>query len=563
MKWLNGYTMRIVLVGCVAAIVLGGRIAKADFIFGEPTNLGPTINTSYGDGVSSISADGLSLHFCDVPFNPAPGGYGGGDMWVRRRDTTDDEWGTPMNLGPTVNTSSSDGPPCVSADGLSLYFSSNRPGGYGNYDLWMSTRTTTKDDWSAPVNLGPTVNSSADECFPSISADGLELYFADEDVVRPGGYGSRDVWVTTRPTVSDPWGPPMNLGPTVNSSASDGYGGQSISADGLSLYFTSNRPGGLGGFDIWVTRRATVSDPWAPPVNLGPPINSFAYDFPGNFSADGSTLYFTSLRPGGFGNHDLWQVSITPIVDFNGDGIVDSDDICIMVDYWGTDGSLCDVGPMPQGDGIVDVEDLIILAEHLFTYPGAVAYWKLDETEGILAADSVGSVGQYDAVVIGGATWQPNSGQIDGALQLDGVDGCAIAGAVLNPADGPFSVFAWVKGGAPGQVLVSQALGANWLSADSSEGNLMTELKESGRSAAILLSQAVITDGNWHRIGLVWDGTNRILYVDDVAVAADTQSELVGSNGGLNIGCGENLEPGSFWSGLIDDVRIYNRAVEP
>jgi hypothetical protein len=78
-----------------------------------------------------------------------------------------------------------------------------------------------------------------------------------------------------------------------------------------------------------------------------------------------------------------------------------------------------------------------------------------------------------------------------------------------------------------------------------------------------LLSETVITDGNWHRVGLVWDGTNRILYVDDVAVAADTQSELVGSNGGLNIGCGKNLEPGSFWSGLIDDVRIYNRTVKP
>ncbi|MHC4146425.1 MAG: TolB family protein, partial [Planctomycetota bacterium] len=170
-------------------------------------------------------------------------------MWVTTRDTTDDEWSTPMNLGPTVNTSSSDGALCMSADGLSLYFSSKRPGGYGNYDLWMSTRTTTKDDWSAPENLGPTVNSSADENFPSISADGLQLYFADEDIARPGGYGNADIWLTTRATKSGPWGSPMNLGPTVNSWANDGYAGQSISADGLSLYFTSNRPGGLGGYD--------------------------------------------------------------------------------------------------------------------------------------------------------------------------------------------------------------------------------------------------------------------------------------------------------------------------
>jgi hypothetical protein len=108
MKWLNDYRMRLVVVGFVAAIVLGGGIANADFTFGEPTNLGPTVNTLYGDGNSCISADGLSLYFCDVPFIPKPGGYGGGDLWVTTRDTTDDEWGTRMNLGPTVNTSSGD-----------------------------------------------------------------------------------------------------------------------------------------------------------------------------------------------------------------------------------------------------------------------------------------------------------------------------------------------------------------------------------------------------------------------------------------------------------------------
>ncbi len=554
-------TKAVVII--VLALGLVAEIAKADFTFGEPTNLGPTVNTSYGDVNPNISADGLSLYFCDLPFSIAPGGYGGGDLWVTTRDTTDDEWGTRMNLGPTVNTSSGDGPPCMSADGLSLYFSSKRPGGYGNDDLWMSSRTTTKDDWSAPVNLGPTVNSSADECFPSISADGLELYFAEEDIARPGGYGNADIWLTTRATKNDPWGEPVNLGPTVNSSANDGYAGQSISADGLSLYFTSNRPGGLGGYDIWVTRRATVSDPWAPPVNLGPPINSFAYDIAPNFSADGSTLYFSSLRPGGFGGYDIWQVSITPIVDFNGDGIVDSKDMCIMVDHWGEDYSLCDIGPTPLGDGIVDVQDLIGLAEHLFEEvkdPTFVAHWALDEIEGDIAYDSVG---ENHAEVMGSAVWQPTGGVVDGALLLDGVDDCMATEYVHDPSEGPLSVFAWIKGGAPGQVLLSQAVGANWLMADSSSGKLMTELKESGRTGSTLLSETVITDGNWHRVGLVWDGTNRILYVDDVEVAADTQSELAGSNGGLNIGCGKNLEPGSFWSGLIDDVRIYNRTVKP
>ena len=91
----------------------------------------------------------------------------------------------------------------------------------------------------------------------------------------------------------------------------------------------------------------------------------------------------------------------------------------------------------------------------------------------------------------------------------------------------------------------------------------MTELKSFGRSSVPLLSETVITDGNWHRIGLVWDGSSRTLYVDDVAVAEDTQSNLQGLENGLYIGTGKAMEPGSFWSGLIDDVRIYNRAVRP
>ena len=91
----------------------------------------------------------------------------------------------------------------------------------------------------------------------------------------------------------------------------------------------------------------------------------------------------------------------------------------------------------------------------------------------------------------------------------------------------------------------------------------MTELKGTSRNAADLLSQTVITDGNWHRIGFVWDGSQRMLYVDDIEVATDTQNLLTGSDGGLHIGAGKNLEPSSFWSGLIDDVRIYDRAVTP
>ncbi|MHC4700574.1 MAG: LamG domain-containing protein [Planctomycetota bacterium] len=168
-----------------------------------------------------------------------------------------------------------------------------------------------------------------------------------------------------------------------------------------------------------------------------------------------------------------------------------------------------------------------------------------------------------DAFVIGGALWQPDDGQVGGAILLDGMDDCIVAGPAVNPADGPFSVLAWVRGGAAGQAVISQAGSADWLSTDPLEGCLMTELTDPGRSAAPLLSQTVITDGNWHRIGFVWDGLYRTLYVDSIAVAQDTQDGLPNSSNGLCIGTDENMQPGTFFSGLIDDVRIYNRAVSP
>ncbi|MCP4228905.1 MAG: hypothetical protein GY771_01985, partial [bacterium] len=352
---------KTILLVLVLTLGLASEVAKADFTFGEPTNLGPTVNSSYWDIKPNILANGLTLYFT----SNRPGGSGSFDLWVTTRPTTDGPWGTPVNLGPTVNSSVRDITSVISADGLSLFFGSNRSGGSGGRDIWVTIRATTEDDWGTPVNLGSTVNSSYWDNSPSISADGLSLFF---DSKRPGGSGGTDLWVTTRPTSDDPWGAPVNLGPTVNSSASDGLPG--ISADGLTLFFSSYedeplRPGGLGGSDIWVTRRATVSDPWGTPVNLGPTVNSSADDLSQSISVDGLMLYFTSRRPDGYGNYDIWQVPIIPIVDLNDDGKVDTADICIMADYWNTDEPACDIGPTPFGDGIVDAQDMLVLTEYL------------------------------------------------------------------------------------------------------------------------------------------------------------------------------------------------------
>jgi len=278
--------------------------AGAAPIFGNPTNLGLTVNSSSHEWDPYISADGLSLYF----LSGRPGGFGDADIWVTTRKNKDDPWGSPVNLGTPVNTSAFEGAPCLSHDGLSFYFVSDRPGSSGWLDIWMTTRKTKDNPWSSPVNLGPTVNSSADENQPNIPTDGLSLYFSDHSnaVVRPGGLGGTDIWVTTRKTKDDPWGPPVNLGPTVNSSNNDGS--TSISTDRLSLYFHSNRPG-FGRSDIWVTTRKAKDEPWGLPVNLGPTVNSQHHEFSPYISSDGSTLYFISGRPDSQGM-DIWQVSL-------------------------------------------------------------------------------------------------------------------------------------------------------------------------------------------------------------------------------------------------------------
>jgi hypothetical protein len=250
-----------------------------------------------------------------------------------------------------------------------------------------------------------------------------------------------------------------------------------------------------------------------------------------------------------------------PAPDFNGDGMVDIKDLLRLIESWDKDDSLLDVAP-PFGDGVVDALDLEFLMEH-WQQPvddhTLLAHWALDETEGIIAYDSASA---NDAVLVGDTMWQPDSGQINGALQLDGVNGYLVTEPILNPLDGPFSIFAWIQGGAPEQAVISQQSMANWFAVDA-EGNLMTELQCTGRSAGPLFSETIITDGQWHRIGLVWDGLNRMLYVDDIVVAEDTQIGLAGSNNGLYIGCGKGMEFGTYFSGMIDDVRIYNRVVSP
>jgi hypothetical protein len=540
-------SMVVTFCALVAVLWSCAQIARADYTYGEPTLIGPPVSTGDTEYGACISADGLELYF-DAWSN------GQTDLWVATRATKDDAWGARELLGTGVNDPSRfEWSPRISADGLELYFERNEPGSYTNFSIYVARRQSPHDAWQAAEKLGSSINGPGNNTMGSLSADGLELYYSN----------SSHLSVATRTTKGGEWTQSKVLAPNVSGEY------PSISPDGLRLLFSSSTlSGGMGNGDIWMMTRVTPNANWSAPVNLGPAVNTVITENRPWILHDGSALLFTAggpfegSRPGGAGSADVWQARALPIVDFNGDGNVDGQDVLVMARHWGQKFPLCDIGPTAWGDGIVDVEDLTVLAEHIgqeVVDSSLVLHWALDETEGATVHDSAGT---NDGITVGDASWQAD-GKIGGALAFDGQDDFVTSGtAVVNPAAGPFSFIAWVKGRAKSRVIASQTPGVDWLYLNK-DGMLATDLKASGKDGKTLVSSASLLDDQWHRVVFTWDGTNRVLGVDGVEVARDTQPSLAASSGKLNVGAGKTLAATSRWSGLIDDIRIYNRAVQP
>jgi hypothetical protein len=213
-------------------------------------------------------------------------------------------YGAPENLGALVNTPQFDGGPSVSADGLTLYLTSGRPGALGqaeghyDEDLYVATRPTIADAFGAPVQLPAPVNSTEFDVAPEISADGLSLYF-----VRGPGFPVFDIYLSRRRTTGDAWGSPRPLGTNINTPFHDGI--LSISADNRTLYWSSDRPDGRGGFDIWYVTRQLPSGEFGPAMNLSE-LNTPFDDFSPEIALNDKVLYFASSRPGGPGFVNIW-----------------------------------------------------------------------------------------------------------------------------------------------------------------------------------------------------------------------------------------------------------------
>ena len=311
--------MKETIILCIALLIVGAsgcakttstsetlvagasEYVKPEFIFGNPANLGPTVNSLHHEGSPDISSDGLFLYFDSL----RPDGLGNWDIWVTRAKTPHCDWGSPEVVPPPVNSRYGESGPCISADGLSLYFASDRPGGSGNFDIWVAKRKTTEDPWEEPVNLGPNVNSWAYDNHPSISADGLSLYFDSRRPNPSGNLGNNDLYVTRRATTADDWSIPVNLGPKINTSHIQ-YS-PNILSDDMTMFFDSR----ITNRDIWMTTRRNANDDWDTAAPLEPPMNTSYIDTDPSISVDWSIIYFVSNRPGGNGGFDLWQAHIT------------------------------------------------------------------------------------------------------------------------------------------------------------------------------------------------------------------------------------------------------------
>jgi WD40 repeat protein len=267
-----------------------------------PINLGPIVNSPSAEIQVAITHNGLSLYIV----SDRPGGYGANDIWVSRRASQSAPWGEPQNLGPIINSTGNDSGPNFFLDDHWMFFASPRSGTLGGSDIWVSYRLDVTDDfgWQQPVNLGPNVNTSAPEADPFYFVNPITgqatLYFTAFN--RPGGLGDWDVFQSTRN--EDGSFNPAVLNKELSTPYRDTR--MTITTDGLEMILSSDRPENVGGIDLWVSTRNNPTGPWSPPTNLGLTIDSAEDDRGPSGSNDGLLLFFSSNRSSGAGNDDIY-----------------------------------------------------------------------------------------------------------------------------------------------------------------------------------------------------------------------------------------------------------------
>ncbi|MDP4200283.1 MAG: OmpA family protein [Bacteroidota bacterium] len=270
-------------------------------------NLGPVLNSKVNDFSPTLTADGLTMFYV----SDRSGGVGKEDFWMTTRAdaSNDSSWSAPSDVT-EINSSEADGAASIAADGQTIYFATNRNTTVANdVNIWVATLDGIH--WKNVHEVGAPVNTVFWESQPSISPDNKRLFFASN---RPGKIGSEakenvDIFVSHQ-LPDGRWGDPINLGSKINTGRYDAS--PFLAADGTTLFFASDGHGGLGGLDIFKSEwKGPTDTDWTEPEALPAPINSPANDFFISFSAATNSLYFTSDRDGGSGKFDIW-VALNP-----------------------------------------------------------------------------------------------------------------------------------------------------------------------------------------------------------------------------------------------------------
>lgn len=315
---------------------LAGTNVEGLGVKSQPVNLGAPINTAHREAEPSFTADGQTMYYncynADICVSYQIGAWGGGS------------WTPPERLGTPISTEYQEVEPVINAAGDKLYFNSNRPdgslmgipffspfmnvlgmvniifksmtgdsllNGLGLGHVWVSYRI--EGVWSEPRRLEdvsgePPVNSAYHDHCLSFSADGNEAFWTS---VRPGGFGGNDIWTSRR--VDGRWSAPENLGPNVNGPGDEHH--SLPTPDGKSLYVTTTRQDGYGGEDIYVTTRNSEGK-WGPLVNLGPLVNGTGDDRCPAWTPDHKIFLFDSVRQVGFGSRDIWWVDFRDVIGY-------------------------------------------------------------------------------------------------------------------------------------------------------------------------------------------------------------------------------------------------------
>ncbi len=269
----------------------------------NPQNLGAAVNSTADEYLPALTVDGQTLIFtrrsprkttttANTPEEE--------DFYISHRKGNE-AWGAALRMSEPVNSNDNEGAQCISQNGRIMFFTAcDRRDGGGRCDLYMCIKRG--DQWGKPRNLGAQVNSGAWESQPSFSIDGKTLYFVSD---RKGGYGGMDIWKTAFDGRG--WTTPENLGPTINTPGNEMT--PFIHYDDQTLYFSSDGHVGMGGMDLFVSRRQPDGS-WSAPENLGYPINTQGDETGLIVSADATTAYYSSSRPGGFGKQDLYSFNL-------------------------------------------------------------------------------------------------------------------------------------------------------------------------------------------------------------------------------------------------------------